>query len=1244
MGRSARVQAGRRAGRHRTRVLILLVALFFPATAGAGTFTVTTTEDRDDGPCTADVVEDCSLREAIQGSNLLVDEENTIVFVATLRGQTIALDSSLPVIVAEPPEGSDVGLTIRGPGEDGNRITVDGQADARVFFVERGVVNFDDLVVANGAGQGGDGGTRAGGGLGAGGGLFVNDGATVELRDVTFQGNSATGGEGGANVANRTGGGGGGLGGDGGAGEVSSNSGTGGGGGGLSLDGQDASDGGIGGGPGGDGGNTDGADGMDGGPFGGGGGGGRNNADLGEGGDGGYGGGGGGGQGLLAGGEGGLGGGDGANAPGGGSDADGGSAFGGAIFVREGGSLTIFDPDVSMSGVTAGLAGGSGGDDGSAEGADLYVDQDVEVELDVDATASLQDIGGAGGIRKSGDGMLSLLGEITYTGPTTVEQGTLELIDSFASETVTVQDGGVLSITPTVDDPTTLDAAITIQSGGVLRKSGVRKLILTGTMSSNGLVDVVIGQLEGDADSLDGDIELDSDGSGGVLLPESRLVFQQADDGTFTGNISGLGGVTKEGAGTLVLQGSNSYGGDTRVAAGTLQGDGDSLQGSIFVDTGATLVFDIDSGSDTFGDVALPAAGRVRSNGMGMDGTVVKRGAGELVLEGPFRQDSETLVQRGRLTLVQRTAGAAENIANDARVFSGATLGGDGSVGGTVTVESGGSVAPGPQGDGTPTATLDVGSVDFLAGSAFTVEVDPEGGINPADGSGVDDDTVRDQLAVAATADFDAAARVEVEVLAGSLGRNQSRVYRILTSADLDGLFPRAASEDLAFFDATVDRDPGNVDDLLLTLTRNDQGFADVAATANQEAVGEVLDAEDAAGASDDLQEVLDEFSRLSEAETQAALDEIGGEALSAFTTARIQNADKSARTTMARLGIVGGRSIGSPGTIELGGGLLSPGLLGGLGRMLADNTDAGVIQVLPSGSAPDVGMPPDEQRRVGLWLDGYGLFGDVDGNRNRADTDWRLGGVLGGVDLRLGGRGLLGLAGGYGRLDVGVDRRSLDGDANIFQALLYGGFVSERFYVGGTGRYAYSDFDTRRRLAFGDLDRRSKGDFDGHDAGVYVESGYVVYAPAEVQLEPMVSFHYTWLKRESFRESGAGSISLDVDGETWNSLIGTAGVRVHRKFRLGAESDFVFVPEIWARYAHQFGDRDRDLDASLRGGSTGLGWRVKGAEIGRPGGIFGVGWSVRRGKLLSALIYYDLNWNPDFLAHGIAGGLLVRF
>jgi autotransporter-associated beta strand protein len=52
------------------------------------------------------------------------------------------------------------------------------------------------------------------------------------------------------------------------------------------------------------------------------------------------------------------------------------------------------------------------------------------------------------------------------------------------------------------------------------------------------------------------------------------------------------GAVEKRGAGALTLRGTNSYAGMTRVLAGSLVGDTQSLQGDIDVGTGTTLAFD----------------------------------------------------------------------------------------------------------------------------------------------------------------------------------------------------------------------------------------------------------------------------------------------------------------------------------------------------------------------------------------------------------------------------------------------------------------------------------------------------------------------------------------------------------------------------------------------------------------------------------------------------------------------------
>ncbi len=105
----------------------------------------------------------------------------------------------------------------------GNNKTISGDAnnngsndsgDVRLLFVKSGTVNFNDLTIAGGRAQGGNGGPGGGGGAGMGGGLFIYDG-TITVNNVRFDNNQAIGGFGGPNAFGSSGGGIGGIGGSG---------------------------------------------------------------------------------------------------------------------------------------------------------------------------------------------------------------------------------------------------------------------------------------------------------------------------------------------------------------------------------------------------------------------------------------------------------------------------------------------------------------------------------------------------------------------------------------------------------------------------------------------------------------------------------------------------------------------------------------------------------------------------------------------------------------------------------------------------------------------------------------------------------------------------------------------------------------------------------------------------------------------------------------------------------------------
>jgi autotransporter-associated beta strand protein len=224
---------------------------------------------------------------------------------------------------------------------------------------------------------------------------------------------------------------------------------------------------------------------------------------------------------------------------------------------------------------------------------------------------------GTGSLTKQGTGLLNLTGTNTYSGGTSVSAGTLQ------GNTASIQ-GNVANNAAVIFNQTT-DGTYsgTLSGTGSLTKQGTGLLNLTGTNTYSGGTTVNAGTLQGNTASIQGNI-----------ANNAAIVFDQINDGTYGGNMSGAGLLTKQGTGLLNLTGTNTYSGGTTVNAGTLQGNTASIQGNIA--NNAAIVFDqINDG--TYG------------GNMSGTGSLTKQGAGSLVLTGTNTYSGDTIIASGSL-------------------------------------------------------------------------------------------------------------------------------------------------------------------------------------------------------------------------------------------------------------------------------------------------------------------------------------------------------------------------------------------------------------------------------------------------------------------------------------------------------------------------------------------------------------------------------------------------------------------
>lgn len=183
-----------------------------------------------------------------------------------------------------------------------------------------------------------------------------------------------------------------------------------------------------------------------------------------------------------------------------------------------------------------------------------------------------------------------------------------------------------------------------------------------------------------------------------LAAPATILVEGDADSlATIDSVLQGGFGFTKTGDGRLVLNGVNTYTGDTVIAAGTLEGSATSFSGGSIA-IGGTLIVD------------QPADAEF-SNVLTGSGIFIKRGTGRVIATGDSSFSGATTVEAGRL---QVDGDLGESIVT---VNAGATLGGNGTVGG-VNALSGSTVAPGAS-----IGTLTV-SGDYAAAAGSLLEIE----------------------------------------------------------------------------------------------------------------------------------------------------------------------------------------------------------------------------------------------------------------------------------------------------------------------------------------------------------------------------------------------------------------------------------------------------------------------------------------------------------------------------------------
>ncbi|ELU9417337.1 fibronectin-binding autotransporter adhesin ShdA [Salmonella enterica] len=302
-------------------------------------------------------------------------------------------------------------------------------------------------------------------------------------------------------------------------------------------------------------------------------------------------------------------------------------------------------------------------------------------------------LSGSGSLVKTGTGELTLSGDNSYSGGTTISGGTLTADHADSLGTGAVANSGVLQVSEgelentlsgsgslvkigtgelTLSGDNSYSGGTTI-TGGTLIADNADSLG-TGAVANSGVLQVGEGELENTlsgSGSLvktgSGELTLsgDNDYSGGTIISDGTLIADNADslgtgavansgvlqvgEGELKNTLFGSGSLVKTGTGELTLSGDNTYSGGTTISGGTLIAANVNALGSGDIDNSGVL---------QVGEGEL-------KNTLSGSGLLVKTGTGELTLSGDNNTYfGDTTIAGGTLIAANVNALGSGNIDN----------------------------------------------------------------------------------------------------------------------------------------------------------------------------------------------------------------------------------------------------------------------------------------------------------------------------------------------------------------------------------------------------------------------------------------------------------------------------------------------------------------------------------------------------------------------------------------------------
>jgi uncharacterized protein YhjY with autotransporter beta-barrel domain len=284
-------------------------------------------------------------------------------------------------------------------------------------------------------------------------------------------------------------------------------------------------------------------------------------------------------------------------------------------------------------------------------------------------------------------------------------------------------------------------------------------------------------------------------------------------------------------------------------------------------------------------------------------------------------------------------------------------------------------------------------------------------------------------------------------------------------------------------------------------------------------------------------------------------------------------------------------------------------------------------------------GRHEEERADYGLWMSGFGQWGEQDEVAGFSGFDFSVAGVTLGLDHAFGDRVIAGISLATSSADIDFHDNMGSGDIDSIFGSVYGTYFSKRGYIEGVLSYGDQDYENARNIVIGPLTGTAYGKHGGDSFSAFGGGGYN-FVLGSMVLQPFASVQYVLIDEDAFLETGAGGLNLDVGARKTDSLVSSVGLRAARVFSTDGGS---LVPEISAAWNYDFDIDDRVITTSIQG-SPDTPFSVEGQKVERNGMTLGTGITFMNRHGFSTRLKYSAEFRENYEAHDVMGELRYEF